>query len=267
MTPTTREILESIYTRFHEPQYLGLDPVQYVREFEQPLDIEIAGLLASSLAYGRVETIRENICRVLKVTGKNLQDFVRSTSFSRKQKMLGGIKHRFNDGFDIALLLECSRKAIQSFGSLQALFLNGLKPDDTTIKRPLDEFAMRMRAWAVKKTGASRKSFEYFFPFPREGSACKRLNMFLRWMIRKNDGIDTGIWGSISPALLVMPVDTHVACMAQRIDLTTRMTADWRMAEEITGQLKKIDPSDPVKYDFSLCRAGMDDFRSCLKRK
>jgi uncharacterized protein (TIGR02757 family) len=267
MNSTTRDILESIYIRFHKPQYLGLDPVQYVREFAQPLDREIAGLLASSLAYGRVETIRENICRVLKVTGRNLHDFVSSTPFARKQKMLDGIKHRFNDGFDIALLLECSRAAIQSLGSMQALFLQGLKPGDVSIKRPLDEFATRMRAWAVKKAGASRKSFEYFFPFPREGSACKRLNMFLRWMIRKDDGIDTGIWGGVSPSMLVMPVDTHVASMARRINLTARRTADWRMAEEITGQLKKIDPSDPVKYDFSLCRAGMDDFRSCLKRK
>jgi uncharacterized protein (TIGR02757 family) len=267
MNPQTREILESIYTRYHKPQYLGLDPVQYVREFSRPLDIEIAGLLASSLAYGRVETIRENIRKVIALTGRDLIDFVMSASFARKRKILHGFKHRFNDGFDIALLFECARRAFQSFGSMQALFLHGLKSDSGNIKGPLDEFAMSMRSWAMKIAGTSRKSFEYFFPLPQEGSACKRLNMFLRWMVRDNDGIDLGIWGAVGPSLLVMPVDTHVACLAGRLKLTSRRTADWRMAEEITEQLKKNDPSDPVKYDFSLCRAGMEDFRSCFKRK
>jgi uncharacterized protein (TIGR02757 family) len=267
MDPKTRDILKTIYSRYHKPQYLGLDPVQYVREFEIPADTEIAGLLASSLAYGRVETIRENIRRVFKVTGKNLVDFVCSTRFSRKQQMLRHIRHRFNCGFDLALLFECLKKAIQTSGSIQAVFLQGMKPEHGNIARPLDEFALKMRAWAIKIAGTSVKPFEYFFPLPREGSACKRLNMYLRWMIRKNDGIDMGIWGSVSPAMLVMPVDTHVACLAGSLGLSTRRTADWRMAEEITGQLKKIDPDDPVKYDFSLCRAGMSDFRSCNKRK
>jgi uncharacterized protein (TIGR02757 family) len=267
MNPKTREILESIYSRYHKPQYLGLDPIQYVREFDRPLDMEIAGLVASALAYGRVETIRENIRRIFNVTGKNLLDFVDSTSFPQKRKMFKGFKHRFNDGFDLALLFECVRRVIQSSGSLQALFLRGLQSDDGTIKRSLDEFAMSMRAWAKKISGTSGKSFEYFFPLPREGSACKRLNMYLRWMIRGNDGIDMGIWSGVSPSMLIIPVDTHVACLAGQLKLTARRTADWRMAEEITGQLKKIDPSDPVKYDFSLCRAGMEEFRSCLKRE
>jgi uncharacterized protein (TIGR02757 family) len=223
--------------------------------------------VASSLAYGRVETIRENIRRVFTITGNNFPDFVESTSFSHKQKLFKGFKHRFNDGFDIALLFECVRRVLQSSGSLQALFLRGLRSGDGTIAKALDEFASNMRASAEKISGAPKKSFEYFFPLPRQGSACKRLNMYLRWMVRPNDGIDLGIWPAVSPSMLVVPVDTHVACLAGQLKLTSRRTADWRMAEEITGQLKKIDPSDPVKYDFSLCRAGMEDFRSCFIRK
>ena len=268
MNPRTRDIIESIYSRYHKPKYLERDPVQYVREFKNPLDIEIAGLVASSLAYGRVEIIRSSIRRVFSVTGKNLVDFVQSTSFSRKRKLLQGFRHRFNDGFDLALLFECGREAIQSYGSLQALFLAGLTPSGNgDIKQPLDEFVGRIRTYALKINRRSRKSFEYFFPFPKEGSACKRLNMFLRWMARDNDGIDTGTWNAVHPSMLVIPVDTHIAEIGGRLSLTTRRTEDWRMAEEITGQLKKISPSDPVKYDFSLCRAGMDDFKSSLKRK
>jgi uncharacterized protein (TIGR02757 family) len=86
--------------------------------------------------------------------------------------------------------------------------------------------------------------------------------MFLRWMVRRNDGIDLGLWSDVDPAMLIMPVDTHVASIARTLKLTVRKTADWRMAEEITAALKKINPSDPVKYDFSLCRTGMMDFRN-----
>ena len=96
---------------------------------------------------------------------------------------------------------------------------------------------------------------------PEAGSSCKRLNMYLRWMVRENDGIDFGIWNGASAAMLIIPVDTHVAAIARRLKMTRRNSADWRMAEEITGVLKKISPSDPVKYDFSLCRAGMVSFR------
>lgn len=266
MNSQTADILESIYSRYHKPHYLGLDPEQYVREFERPADKEIAGLLASALAYGRVETIRSSVRNVFKVTGKNLFDFVCSTSFPRKRSMLHGIKHRFNDGLDLALLFECTRQAIASYGSLEGLFLNGLKSGHGSIKESLDEFAKTMRKWAKKARVGNEKTFNYFFPLPTDGSACKRLNMYLRWMVRRDDGIDCGLWQSVKPSMLVMPVDTHVAKLAARLHLSARKSADWRMAEEITDELKKISPSDPVKYDFSLCRAGMEDFRNAGNR-
>ncbi len=265
MNAAVRDLLESIYTRYHKPQYLSLDPLEYVRQFSRPEDIEIAGLVASSLAYGMVETIRSNIRKLFAVTGKNLYDFVRSTSFSRKRKMLHGFKHRFNGGDDLALLLECVCRSITAHGSLHALFHAGLVQDGGNIKQPMNEFVKTMRTWAVEIGGAMKKSFLHLLPLPEEGSACKRLNMYLRWMVRDNDGIDMGIWTAIRPAQLVMPVDTHVSAIARRLHLTSRSSADWRMAEEITRILKKISPSDPIKYDFSLCRAGMTDFRSSSK--
>jgi uncharacterized protein (TIGR02757 family) len=261
MNSRTAEFLDSLYFRYHKPQYLGLDPVQYVRDFDRPADREIAGLLASALAYGRVETIRQSIQKVVRVTGKNLLDFTCSTSFPRKKKLLSGFRHRFNDGVDLALLFDSSAQAIATFGSLEGLFLQGVTSAHGNIRQPLDEFVRMMRTWAMKKGRKEERTFHYFFPFPKDGSACKRLNMFLRWMVRPDDGIDCGMWKNVSPSMLIMPVDTHVAKAAGRLKLTSRKNADWLMAEEITGELKKINPSDPVKYDFSLCRAGMEDFR------
>jgi uncharacterized protein (TIGR02757 family) len=267
MNAKTRDIIEAIYTRYHKPQYMELDPIEYVRAFSDPADMEIAGLLASSLAYGMVETIRSNVRSIFAITGKNINDFVRSTSFARKQKYFRGFKHRFNDGFDMALFFECLRPALEAHGSLHALFFDVSSQGDGSIAEPLNEFVKRLRSWAAQSSRTTTKSFNHLLPLPAQGSACKRLNMFLRWMVRSNDGIDLGIWNSVNPAMLIIPVDTHVAQIARRLHLTTRTTVDWRMAEEITGQLKKISPSDPVKYDFSLCRAGMKDFRSNTMRK
>ena len=261
MNSQTRDIIEAIYTRYHKPQYMELDPIEYVRAFTDPADIEIAGLLASSLAYGMVETIRSSVRGIFAITGKNINDFVQSTSFTRKQKLFRGFKHRFNDGYDISLFFECLRPALEAHGSLQALFHDVSSHGNGAIVRPLNEFVKRLRSWAAENSRTTSKSFNHLLPLPEQGSACKRLNMYLRWMVRSNDGIDLGIWNSVSPAMLIIPVDTHIAQIAQKLHLTTRTTVDWRMAEEITGQLKKISPSDPVKYDFSLCRAGMKDFR------
>ena len=248
---------------------MKLDPLELVRTFSGPQNREIAGLTASSLAYGKVEIIRENLHRLFTLTGKDLVDFSCGTSFHYKMKRLSGFKHRFNSGLDMALLFECVGKAYEEKGSLEAVFCEELQGNVRNIKHALNEFSKTMQAWArtiVGKGKSDQASFEYLFPIPERGSACKRLNMYLRWMVRKPDGIDLGIWGAISPSQLVMPVDTHVAALALRLGLTGRKTADWRMAEEITDRMKKISPSDPVKYDFSLCRCGMIEFRNSREK-
>ncbi len=257
--------MEKIYLRYHKPRYMRMDPIEPIRRFSGGRNREIAGLLASALAYGKVETIRATVEKVFSITGRDILDFACSTSFKRKKELFHGFKHRFNDGADIALFFECVRKAIYEKGSLEALFGQAMTGDEDTIKRPLNEFVKRMRRWAAESADVVPDSFLHLFPMPESGSACKRLNMYLRWMVRKNDGIDIGIWKNVGPEKLLIPVDTHVAAMARRLALTSRKNADWRMAEEITGNLKKISPLDPVKYDFSLCRAGMVRFRNSIK--
>ena len=256
------ETLDDIYDRFHKPEFMRMDPIEHVRKFSDPRDIEIVGLLASSLAYGQVEIIRSSIERILWAIGGNIGDFVRATSYGDKREMLKNFKHRFNDGNDIALLLECVKRALREKGSVQALFIEGMRKDDQNIKNALNEFVKKMNSWAVGTGKVTGRSFRHLLPLPSAGSSCKRLNMYLRWMVRNNDGIDFGIWREVSPAMLVIPVDTHVASIARRLKMTRRKSADWRMAEEITEALKKISPFDPVKYDFSLCRAGMVLFRN-----
>jgi uncharacterized protein (TIGR02757 family) len=261
MRPSLHATLDDIYDRFHKPEFMRMDPIEYVRKFREPRDIEIVGLLASSLAYGQVENIRANIERVLRIMGDTVSDFVCDTSFKDKQELLKTFKHRFNDGKDVALLFECVKRAIHEKGSVRALFTEGMRRGDQNIKNALNEFVKKLNRWAIDIGGETGRSFRHLLPLPSAGSPCKRLNMYLRWMVRKDDGIDLGIWGDVSPALLVIPVDTHVAAIARRHKLTGRKSIDWRMAEEITATLKKISPFDPVKYDFSLCRAGMVSFR------
>jgi uncharacterized protein (TIGR02757 family) len=262
MDSNLKETLEKIYTDYHKPDFMKLDPVEYVHNFKDERNIEAVGLLASSLAYGKVEIIRSNIEKIISITGNDPADFIVSTSFTRKKKLLSGFKHRFNNGTDIALLFECVKLAFAESGSLKGIFLDNLDKNDSNIKRPLNEFVKKIREYAEKIAGKPESSFLQLFPMPQDGSACKRLNMYLRWMVRKKDGIDFGIWNCVGAEKLVMPVDTHVATIARSLELTKRNSVNWLMAEDITETLKKISPLDPVKYDFSLCRTGMVGFRN-----
>jgi uncharacterized protein (TIGR02757 family) len=118
-------------------------------------------------------------------------------------------------------------------------------------------FINHLLAIGREAAGGRERSYEYLLPSPANGSACKRINMYFRWMVRPGDGIDRGVWKSVSPAALIVPVDVHVARIGRAWGMTRRATPDWRMAEEITASLREVDPSDPVRFDFALCRYGM----------
>jgi uncharacterized protein (TIGR02757 family) len=261
-----KQCIEQIFKRYHSPSFLWLDPLEYVKGLAGRENREIGGLVCSSLAYGRVEQIRKSISRVLEITGSDLNIFCRQVPFREKQRAFKGFIHRFNTGADVALLLECADRALKQYGSIEGMFLKNYDKSDRTVKGALDAFARSMRTLGQTISPSGRRSgFTFFFPAPGQGSTCKRLNMFMRWMVRRNDGIDLGIWENVIPSALVMPLDTHVASAAARMGLTRRKTVDWTMAEEITDALRLIDPDDPVRFDFSLCRAGMVDFRIMRK--
>ncbi len=262
-----KKTLCKIYDTYHKPDLIENDPVTLVRRFSSPREKEIAGLVASSLAYGRVERILYAIGAIFDLAGSDLVSFVNNTSYQHKKRCLQRFRHRFNSGADIATLLEAVKTALRNYGSLEKMFNQRFSNEDESIQRALDSFTGTLKEYGLACAGADRApSFEFLLPSPRSGGACKRMNMYLRWMIREDDGIDCGVWKSVSPALLIMPVDVHIARVARSMGLSRRKTADWTMAEEITGVLKKITPGDPVKYDFSLYKFGMNTMKTGANR-
>jgi uncharacterized protein (TIGR02757 family) len=258
-----KRYIERIFRQYHHPRFLYLDPLEFVHCLEGRENREIGGLVCSALAYGRVEQIRKSVSRILEITGSDLNGFCRDVPFQEKAGAFAGFLHRFNTGADVALLFECASQTIKRYGSIEGGFLQGFDKSDKTVKGALDAFTRLMFA-AAKKIKRPASGFSFFFPAPGHGSTCKRLNMYLRWMVRGGDGIDLGIWKNVPPGALVMPVDTHIAAAAGRLGLTRRKTVDWTMAEEITDSLRMLDPDDPVRFDFSLCRAGMVGYRTLL---
>ncbi len=247
--------IQDLYKRYHRPEYMGLDPLVCVHRYKEERDIEVAGFTAAILSYGRVETIIASVDRILKTTGERPFEFVVKTGIREKRRAFKGFKHRFNTGDDIALVLESLRRILSEYGSIEGYFLSFR--DASCFRERLDLFVQGIREQVKGFKGGGSKGFRYLLPLPGSGSACKRLNMFLRWMIRPEDGIDFGIWRNSSPADLIVPLDVHVARIAADLRITLRKTPDWKTAQEVTDFLKGISPQDPVKFDFSLCRYGM----------
>jgi uncharacterized protein (TIGR02757 family) len=179
-------------------------------------------------------------------------------------KTFSGFKHRFNDGRDLVALLWAIRRMTEDAGSVNAFFLRHHDPAAQDVTGALDAFTSAVLALDYRPVFGSRGApadsrFPFLFPAPSAGSACKRLCMFLRWVVRPADGIDLGIWQGVSPAQLLIPVDTHISRISTYLGFTGRTSADWRMAREITAALRRLDPDDPVKYDFSLAHLGISE--------
>lgn len=259
--------LNDIYSKYHNKRFLKNDPLVWVHGFKNDKNIEIAGLIGSSIAYGRVEKIIESLYSVKKITGEDIFSFVMDTSYSKKNSLLNKFIYRFNNGTDFALLFECVKHSINKFGSIGNHFHDEFVKSGENMKKTLCGFSESFKKPYLKIFKKKKKSFEFLLPSPLQGSTCKRLNMYMRWMIRKKDGIDFGAWENIPSSVLFMPVDTHIAKIARSLKFTQRKSADWKTVEEITDYLKKIDSFDPVKYDFSLCQSGMRDFRNKQESK
>jgi len=204
-----KDYLETIYGQFHKPSFMRIDPLLCVHTFSNDNDIEACALLASSIAYGRAEMIIRNVNLLLKVMDHEPSSFIMNTSLKEKKKRFKGFKHRFNTSDDIALLLDCVRIVRLDHGGLESLFLD--VPQQDTVKANLDHYTIAIKKIARHLSKSVHPTFDYLLPSPSSGSACKRLNMFLRWMVRDRDGIDFGLWKSVLTSSLIMPVDTHIA--------------------------------------------------------
>ena len=232
------------------------DPLEIPHRFKNTSDIEIAAFIASVFAYGSVTQILKTLELIFEVVGKDPHNFVMEYNHKKDKKLFKNIKHRFYTGEDIAALFAGLNKIYQTYGSLNYLFLLYYFEKAENIKGALSFFSRNLTDIVIKSSESSSNGVKFMFPDPLKGSACKRQNLFLRWMIR-NDELDFGLWKEIPASKLVIPVDTHIAQISKKLYLTKRENVSWKMAEEITNNLKKLDPNDPVKYDFALCHIGM----------
>jgi uncharacterized protein (TIGR02757 family) len=233
------------------------DPVDFVHGYEEPRDQEVAGLVASSLAFGNAVAARRSIGRVLTALGPEPAATIVSAGPVELRNCLRGFVHRIYRGEHLASVLSRAGELFREHDTLGNAFAYFHRESDGDFREGLARFADALRG------DTNDRSLRHLVSDPRAGSACKRLALYARWMVRPADGVDLGLW-PIAPSELVIPVDTHIHRISRNLGLTKRRTATWATAEEITAALRKFDPEDPVKYDFALCHLGVS--RECPSR-
>jgi uncharacterized protein (TIGR02757 family) len=243
--------LERLYSELNHRRYVHPDPLEFLYGYDDPLDREVVGLVAASLAYGRVRQILTSVGRALDALGPSPSRYVKGTSAKRMGSAFEGFKHRFTTGDELARLLASVGEVQRAHGSLGARFAELVEPGDETVAPALERFVNELRGdvWCAASS---------VLPAPEKGSACKRLHLFLRWMVRR-DEVDPGGWDSVSPSMLVVPLDTHMHRISRVFGFTGRAQADLKTALEVTAAFREFSPSDPVKYDFSVTRLGIRD--------
>ncbi len=254
-----RQILNRFYRTYDFRKRLLLDPIELPHQFKHARDIEIAGFLASSLAYGKVDLFKPVIAKILSIMGKSPHDFLTNFVITRHARLFQGIRYRFNKNEDILCLLYMLNATLKKEGALETAFMRHYQEGDENIGNALSGLIGELLSVNTAKIYGRNirpAGLMQFFPSPADGSTCKRQNLFLRWMARDRD-IDFGIWRGIPKHKLVIPLDTHIMKISQCLGFTKRRTADWKTAVEITESLKQLDPDDPLKYDFALCHHGI----------
>lgn len=269
--------------------YLETDPLKFVHRYDDPRDREIVGLIAAAFAYGNVQVIFRSVERILEGMGPRPHAFLADFDPRRDAARFRGFRHRFHGARDLALFLSLVGQAIRAHGSLGRLFAAGYDDAHPHVGPALTHFVETIlagdarpfyRSGRVPPSAAQRAStarrpraagarasapraavpLRFLLSSPADGSACKRLLLYLRWMVRPDDGLDTGLWADAIPASkLLIPLDTHTFRIARYLGLTERAASDWKAAVEVTEGLKRFDPADPVRYDFALCRLGILD--------
>jgi uncharacterized protein (TIGR02757 family) len=254
-----KKTLDTFYGEYNFKERVKHDPIEIPRRYSRPDDIEIAGFFASSLAYGKIGLFKPVIERILKPGGRHPACFFKDFHLGRDKKYLQGISYRFNKEEDILCLVYMISHTLKKWGSLKNIFYHYYEPGHEDIKYALEKlvnYFMNIDTSPIYGKNIRPYGLKQFFPSPESGSACKRLNLFLRWMVRTKD-IDLGIWNKIPPSKLIIPLDTHIARISRCLDLTKRKSSDWKTAREITDELKQMNPGDPLKYDFALCHQGI----------
>ncbi|HEX9297655.1 MAG TPA: TIGR02757 family protein [Polyangiaceae bacterium] len=254
--------LEQVRATCNVEARLELDPVAVVHRYPNVLDRELVGLMASAVAFGNVKALRAKLEQALARLGPDVALMAddEEATFAR----LRGWKHRVYRGEDLGRLLVGARRVQRSSGSLGRRFAEDFARE-RDLRAALAAFAQAVRqAGGLARSTRGRRGAAHILADPAGASGCKRLLLYLRWMIRPADGIDLGLW-DIPPSALLVPVDTHIHKLSRNLGFTKRKNLSWKTTEEITAALREFDPQDPVKYDFALCHLGM--LRRCPSRQ
>jgi uncharacterized protein (TIGR02757 family) len=260
------ERLEGWYRTRDVTSRIPHDPIAFPRRYHDPEDQAAAGLIGASLAYGHVNAFRPVVERLLALAGLSPADYLRSFDLKRERPRFAPLYYRFSDSNDLLAFVFILHTLIDRHGSLRALFEACARPADEDIGPLLGRYVQAALAVDTRSVyhsgrngGRDRKpdGLRHLFSGPAQGGASKRLCMFLRWMVRPDDGVDLGLWPALGPSKLIVPLDAHVVRLSRYLGLTRRKSAGWLMAREVTANLRKVCPDDPVKYDFALCHFGM----------
>lgn len=243
--------LNKLYIKYNKKIFVHPDPLEFLYNYRDIRDREIAGFVASSLAYGKVAQILKSVSGVLDQMGSSPYAFLENSTLSSLKKTCSGFKHRFAADENLYAMLTGIKCILEEYGSLYAFFLKGIGKRDETVLNALEFFTEKMISCCRGNPG-------HLIPIVTRGSACKRLNLYLRWMVRKDD-VDPGGWEKIPPSMLIIPLDVHMHRISRLIGFTKRKQADICTALEITSCFRKLAPEDPVKYDFALTRFGIRD--------
>jgi uncharacterized protein (TIGR02757 family) len=244
-----KDLLESKYYQYNQSEFIETDPIQIPHLFTKKQDIEIAGFLAATLAWGQRATILRNANKLMEWMDHSPFDFILNFE-SEDLNQFNTFKHRTFNGEDCRYFLMALQNIYKEFDSMENSFVSG--SPDLNIPEMISDF--KKLFFSI----SHQQRTEKHLADPMKGSAAKRINMFLRWMVRNDQfGVDFGIWEKISPSKLYCPLDVHSGNVARKLGLLSRNQSDWKAVEELTTQLRKFDSKDPVKYDFALFGLGV----------
>lgn len=241
--PALKSVLDHLYETYATRQWVHPDPLEFLYACEDVRDRELVGLIASSLAYGNVRQILRSVARVLDVLGPRPRARLLRMSDAALEGGLAGFRHRWTTDRDVFRLLSGAREVLRRHGTIEAALARHW---DGALTSALTGLARELQE--AGPTG--------LLPDPARGSACKRLHLYLRWMVRC-DAVDPGGWEVLAPSALMVPLDVHMHRVARRIGFTQRRQADERTAVEVTAGFRALSPADPVRYDFALTRLGI----------
>ena len=253
--------LDRLYSRYHSRGWVHPDPLEFLYGYEHAEDREVAAFIASSLAYGRVAQILKSVSFVLRKMEDSPFLFLKTSSPAEIITIFKDFRHRFTSDRDLSQVLIAIKRVLETHGSLYSCFLSAYDPSRETVLPAITALTDEIRSHMIDPQNS-------LLPMPARGSACKRLNLFLRWMVRE-DAVDPGGWPGVSASKLIIPLDTHMHRVSLLLNLTQRKQANMKTAMEITRSFRRFAPEDPVRYDFALTRLGIrqeENVHSFLER-